>query len=181
MTIAEHLKFSVLSAPIASLDRRALSQAWYSTLYGNAAPERSRTLSGASPSPSRHTAFITATFPVLRDGGEHAIPAAARKAPQTGVRSGVEIERRAPRSGLARKIERTFLHPRARVRKASFAIDGVQGRVQVLLQSSGGRLKLVAICPPAAKAHVAAALAQARYALALRGIALETQTRGTER
>ncbi len=35
MTISEHLNFSVLSAPIAAIDRRALSQAWYCALFGD--------------------------------------------------------------------------------------------------------------------------------------------------
>jgi hypothetical protein len=107
----------------------------------------------------------------------------AERAAPVRVRNGKvacagQVERRAPRSALARKIERTFLHPCAVTRKASFAIDGAQGRVQVLLQRQGSRIKLVAICPVKARAEVATALAQARYALALRGIELDAQMRG---
>lgn len=180
MTITEHLKFSVLSAPIASLDRRALSQAWYSALYGDAAPARGATPASAAPSPSSTNVHAHAEAPSVHARNETASAALAGKARCAAAASGEIEERRGPRSPLARRIERTFLHPRGRVRKATFAIDGVQGRVQILLQSSGGRLTLVAVCPPKAKAHVAAALAQARYALALRGIAMDAQTRSAQ-
>lgn len=176
MTITEHLEFSVLSAPIAALDRRALSQAWYSALYGAAAPVRPN-----ARAPKTSACAKPVRAPAQGSSGEqtaHVKNAASRSAAgrQTPVR-GLEFERRAPRSALARKIERTFLHPRACTRKAAFTIDGAGARVQILLQSSGGKLKLVAICPPKAEAHVAEALAQARYALALRGIAVSAETR----
>lgn len=177
MTIGEHLELSVLTAPIASLDRRALSQAWYSALYGNgskapveAAPAANATAHAGivrvQPQPHATTAK-RATFPVPPDKTQH----------RDGVRGG-DIERRAPRSALARKIERTFLHPRAATSKATFSLDASHGRVQVLLRKSGTRMKLIAICAPRATREVATALAQVRYALAARGIALEAETRG---
>jgi hypothetical protein len=179
MTITEHLQFSVLSAPIASLDRRGLSQAWYSALYGDTAPVRGATPASAAPSPANVHAHAGAPSAHARNEAASATLAGQAKC-AAAANGGTIEERRGPRSPLARRIERTFLHPRGRVRKATFAIDGVQGRVQILLQSSGDRLTLVAVCPPKAKAHVAAALAQARYALALRGIALDAQTRSAQ-
>lgn len=89
-------------------------------------------------------------------------------------------ERRAPRSPLARKIERAFLKPHSGVRKGSFTFEGEHGRVHVVLHSRGTQLKLVAICPPKARSHVCAALAQARYALALRGIDLDADARSAQ-
>lgn len=88
---------------------------------------------------------------------------------------GAETERRSARLALARKIERAFLHPRAAMRKGTFDVEGPHGRVRVLLHSRGSQMRLVAICSPKAKAQVAAALAQARYALAARGIDLDAQ------
>jgi hypothetical protein len=176
MTIGEHLEFSVLTAPIASIDRRALSQAWYSALYGN----------GSQAQNDYHAAADSVNAGVACKPGEMHAAAAQRQAfsavsgkrPQVEYPRGGQVERRAPRSALARKIERTFLHPRVSARKASFSIDGAHGRVQILLQSRGPRMRLIAICPPKAERQVAAALAQARYALAARGIALDAQTRG---
>ncbi len=176
MTISEHLGFSVLTAPVAALDRRTLSQAWYSALYGDR----------QTPVPKAQTAS-----PVLRHAAspceppaqrtvrlcEPGAPAVAHAGARAPVTRGGDVERRSPRSTLARRIERTFLHPKHAPGKASFALDGEHGRVQIILRSQGSRLKLVAICAPKAKAQVAHALAQARYALALRGIDLESQAR----
>lgn len=178
MTIGEHLEFSVLTAPVASLDRRGLSQAWYSALYGSAS--KAQTAATPQKRPASR-AGNTAALPHPHAGNttraaSSAVPFA--RARRTGNAAGGQIERRAPRSPLARKIERTFLQPRTPAQKASFSIDGSHGRVRVLLQKSGTRMKLVAICAPRAARAVAAALAQARYALATRGIALETETRG---
>ena len=80
-------------------------------------------------------------------------------------------ERRLLRSPLARKIERAFLHPAQRCERATFTLDGTAARVHVTLQGSGTDLRLVAICPAAVRARVARALEEARYALAVRGVA----------
>jgi hypothetical protein len=177
MTITEQLQFSVLTAPVATLDRRTLSQAWYSALYGagnakNAAakPAHESLVTGAcagAPRPSAASVSERQCRPAIEP---HAAKTATRNA-------GAPLERRAPRSALARKIERVFLRPRSAARKASFTIEGESGRVHVLLQSHGTQLKLVAICPPKARAQVAAALAQVRYALALRGMDLQAEAR----
>lgn len=176
-TISEQLQFSVLTTPVAALDRRTLSQAWYSALYGDAGSARENYSSG--------TRQQIADMRTVHSG----VPAlAARQCRESALSrsrnnvSGAHIEavppdRRAPRSALARKIERTFLRPKAASRKASFSIEGKGGRVHVLLRSQGTRLKLVAICPPKSRSQVAEALAQARYALAVRGIDLDCDTR----
>jgi len=180
MTITEQLQFSVLTAPVASLDRRALSQAWYSALYeaagekcGVNTPPRvpAQTGTGAQPHYFATTARRSPRGAVLAQG------AGANAHPQP---DGVPADRRAPRSALARKIERAMLKPHTGAQKRSFTIDGEHGRVHVLLQSRGTQLKLVAICPPKARAHVCAALAQARYALALRGIDLDADARSAQ-
>jgi hypothetical protein len=179
MTITEQLQFSVLTAPVAALDRRTLSQAWYSALYGGSrqdnpgkhgasafcvTAEKAREVAGAPPLPER------ASTPLPR----HAAAVKCRHRAE-----GVSPERRAPRSPLARKIERALLRPGSGAHKTSFTLDGEHGRVHVVLQTRGSRLKLIAICPPKARAHVASALAQARYALALHGLDLDAEARGT--
>lgn len=176
MTISEHLQFSVLAAPLAAIDRRSLSQAWYSALYGaqtssaaapaKAAPARTKERRARNPRP--HDASTRANRGV----------APPRSAPaREGQPQAAAPERRAPRSPLARKIERALLQPKPAAHKTSFALEGGAGRVKVLLRSSGSRVDLIAICPRNARKEVAAALAQARYSLALRGIDLTAGTR----
>lgn len=179
MTINQQLQFSVLCAPVASLDRRTLSQAWYSALYGSrrsaAHAGSTRNTAGAMmyDVPARQRAAST-NVPLARSAAAGASEPSSRAGTSAASYDG---DRRTARSPLARKIERAFLQPKCAARKASFTLEGEHGRVHVLLQSSGARLKLVAICPPNARAQVAQALAQARYALALRGIDLDAATR----
>jgi hypothetical protein len=177
MTITEQLQFSVLTAPVAMLDRRTLSQAWYSALYGSTQAKPAMPECGASTHARQTSAAPGAYIPRNRK----CIGTAQRAATgaKTGERAeGGDLERRAPRSRLARKIERELLRPRSGENKTAFTVDGEHGRVHVVLQTRGSQLKLVAICPPKARAAVAAALAQARYALALRGIDLNAEMRG---
>jgi len=179
MTIAEHLNFSVVTAPLAQVDRRTLSQAWYSALYGAAET------SAAQARPAKQCG--------TKPNEPHVLPrqeAATARPPACGVRLGIKHdagtplktiaappERRSARSPLARRIERRFLHPSAKTSAASFALDGAAGRVQILLKGAGLNVQLVAICAPAARAQVCAALAQARFNLASRGLALAVETR----
>jgi hypothetical protein len=179
MTISEQLQFSVLTTPVAALDRRALSQAWYSALYGNGSGTAAKLQKrqpqkpcGVAHSPRPHGAVHVAAAQ-SRQPLAPRLPSSASQAQSAAA----PADRRAPRSPLARKIERAFLHPKRASRKASFTIEGEGGRVHVLMRSQGPRLKLIAICPPKSRSQVAAALAQARYALALRGIDLDAHAR----
>ena len=178
MTITEQLQFSVLTAPVATLDRRTLSQAWYSALYGCGRPAGG-VKHGPAPSPAldaQEPPVHTSVTPAFKEFAKPLAPR-ANAVNLPGRAEGATAERRAPRSPLARKIERAFLRPRSAAHKASFTIEGDGGRVHVLLRTQGSQLKLIAICPPKARPHVAAALAQARYALALRGIDLDADAR----
>lgn len=183
MTITEQLQFSVLTAPVATLDRRTLSQAWYSALYG-AGAKPAATRPAARAACERGTSCSSKTTEACGQRAAVAakprgtcvrIPALKKTVPQAPA-----MDRRAPRSALARKIERVLLRPRANAHKTSFTVESEYGRVRVLLASRGTQMKLVAICSPKARAHVAAALAQARYALALRGIDLDAAARGAQ-
>lgn len=174
MTISEKLQFSVLGAPVAALDRRTLSQAWYSALYGSAqvlpAP-CNKVRRGRVPMPSAKQHDLCAQPAVRRPGQESKAAATSPAVRQTGTAP----ERRAARSPLARKIERTFLRPGKPVRHATFSVDGTNARVHVIVKRSGASTQLVALCPPRIYSRVANALLQARFALAARGIALETK------
>lgn len=172
MTTAEQLQLNVLTAPLASVDRRALSQAWYSALYGtgsqraaegakpraNTMPQRAAAgRAGQAPPAASHTA------PVALE--KHRVPERLTVAPAG--------DRRTPRAPLAKKIERALLRPGAAARSATFRIG--KGRVHVVVQRLPNGLQLVALCARGAHASVAQALMQARFALAQRGISLETK------
>ncbi len=82
------------------------------------------------------------------------------------------------RSKLAQKIEQVFTAAKTPPKHASFSLEGSRGRVQLLVQQHGSHTQIVALCPPAARDIVAAALVQARYALSLRGISIQSDVRG---
>ena len=166
----QQLGFSVLSAPLAAIDRRALSQAWYSALH--IAREKSRAQAGstmpAAQADARHARSRNAavTRGLTKPAYKGIIGREAAPKMQVG-----EIDRRAARSALARKIERAFLHPARNVARTTFSLGGA-ARVHVTLQQSSSGVRLVAVCSPALREQVAIALEQARFALARRGIAL---------
>jgi hypothetical protein len=177
--MTQQLGFSVLSAPLAQLDRRALSQAWYSALHlasasarpqapdkhlAVATPKNGSGKPGEAPSRSRKTSVATT-------------PTRASLPPRSGL---LEGDRRTTRSSLARKIERAFLHPSRPTRRATFTL-GASARVHVALQDSAQGLRIVAVCAPAYRATVARALEEARYALATRGISVGVSVSGARR
>lgn len=173
MTISEQLHFSILSAPLAGTDRRALSQAWYSALYrtnGKKARTADRAIASQartpaaclSPArPSRAAAFATTS---RTWHSRTSVPAAAG-------------ERRNPPLRLARQIE-LLVRRRASARTAAtFVLDGTRARVRVLVVAGGGSTRLIAICSKGVRDSVARALEQARYASAAHGIVLHATTR----
>src|SRR5579871_248587 len=98
MTIDKHLDLSVLSAPVASVDRRSLSQAWYSALYGTnaCAAQRSGTpIAKTAPAQGQASASDPQRFHRVRPRGATAIPNASRESLGLG---GAQAERRAPRT-----------------------------------------------------------------------------------
>ncbi|HTA37800.1 MAG TPA: hypothetical protein VK760_01930 [Candidatus Acidoferrales bacterium] len=172
MTTTQQLDISVLSAPLAAIDRRSLSQAWYSALHlardGSSpkpAAPRSATVQGSAP----RGVALAARPP--RTG--ELVPVNAKTAHATLARGGGAVERRTPRSPLAGRIERAlFERPSAHARSA-FAIGEGTGRVVVVLHATGTRVRLIALCSPSLRRTVSRALDQARFALAARGIAMD--------
>lgn len=170
--MTEQLGFSILTAPLAAIDRRALSQAWYSALH---LAQETR----AQPSSTQPQSSIPAgnRAPRIAESRDHARLVERDRRPQPRVpasKSPVTAapERRAERSALARHIERTFLNPIARPARATFTIDGTRVRVHVALQTTAEGVRIVAVCPASIRGRVLRALDEARYALATRGIAL---------
>ncbi|MHB8146928.1 MAG: hypothetical protein ACYDGM_06670 [Vulcanimicrobiaceae bacterium] len=176
--MTQQLGISILSAPIAALDRRALSQAWYSALHlardrssGVVAPARTQ----PQTVPGRNAGVGVAR---RRIGTPEATVRALRAGEQASLVRESCAERRALRSHLARRIERTFLRPTSSVKRATFRIDGANARVHIALQTSGNRVQLIAVCHRDVRGVVARALAQARFALASRGIVLDVAPMG---
>jgi len=168
MPITEELQFSVLSAPLAAADRRVFSQAWYSALYRTDARAAARNhVQLTQAAEGRPLSGTAANEPPARENIRSLAPRRAAQAQQT-ARLAIG-ERRGPRLQLARKIARFVLQPQRKNSGATFTIDGARGRVRILVRTDGSRLRLIALCAVAMKATVAAALAQARYALATRG------------
>ena len=79
---------------------------------------------------------------------------------------------------LSQRIERRFAHSTPQVRRATFSMGRGAARVHVILQTNGNVATLVALCRPQMRGVVARALAQARLALATRGVLLDCETRG---
>ena len=170
--------FTVLSTPVALCDRRALSEAWYSALHmhkeppktkssrANAEREQTPTAEMRLPGASASAHSTAPLNMAVRVGAALALPGAPAN------------DRRILRTKLAEKIEQAFLRPKHPPKHASFALEGVRGRVQILLQQQGNHMQIVALCPPAAREVVARALSQARYALSLRGLQLQADIRG---
>lgn len=170
--MTQQLGFSILTAPLAAIDRRALSQAWYSALHlaqhaaGDTSVGKVRAMQPGGSTLHPHAAESRADRAFVR-----ASTAAARTANDAKTVA-VPGDRRAPRSPLARRIERRFLDPARRTERATLTIAGNGARVHVAMQSSARGLRLIAVCPRAQRAAVARALEEVRYALAARGLVL---------
>lgn len=175
--MTDRLNISILSAPLAAIDRRSLSQAWYSALrLARDVHERaqSRRQPVAQPIPYYATRNGSAALfrasaragvrpPTISD--KHSTPSSGR----------VVTERRVERSRLSRDIERIFRDPRRVAKRATFTFGNGGERVHVILQNKGNRITLIAICSPNVRTQVARALAQARYALGGRGICVDVE------
>lgn len=177
--MSQQIGFSILTAPLAAIDRRELSQAWYSALHlahhSPLAAKTARLKNRLPEEPAQRT--NTPAIP-LTQPARGTMPSAVLARTQTARGSSIENERRGMRSTLARKIERTFLHPSAPATRATFSIGTTGERVHIALQTNAKGVRLVAVCAPRVRARVARALAQARYALARHGIVLDTDTMG---
>ena len=169
--------FAVVATHLAQMDRRTLSQAWFDVLH--LASKRSFRVEHA-PSTSRERptrAEIRAhgSDDRMRDPMQ---VQRASKSIDTHDRSQRPLgrERRIERSELSHRIERAVAR-RTPEALSSMVIRAEDGRVQLLVRSDGMRTRIVALCLPAQRVAVEAALAHARFALARRGIAVDADVR----
>jgi hypothetical protein len=175
----EKLGFDVLTAPIAEVDRRTLSQAWYSALHLRGAAD------AGQPAARRQNVVPfqprTSTLaPVLASLGRSDARSAVSSTQERAIRKPhigetISVERRTAQSVLARRIERTLL--RQPMRHATFTLQGENGRVHLSVRSQGERVHLVAVCSPNAREDVAKALQQVRFTFARRGIVFDGSLR----
>lgn len=176
--MTQQLKFSILTAPLAAIDRRSLSQAWYSALH--LGRERPVATAGA-PSTQGESHCVTA-LAHERDSST-SVRSLATGGAARAVRTlplplaDANADRRTTRSHLSLKIEEALLNPRTRTRRSSFTIDGTAARVQISLNTTERGVTLIAVCSPSARRAVAKALNEVRYALALRGVCVNVETR----
>jgi hypothetical protein len=173
--MTESLQVSILAAPLGAIDRRTLSQAWYSALHiaqsdePRTIPQRDRAGTGATV--QRPEIFDERAPRSHGDSSKVAGDARGRRgAASLGAPNGPAARSRSP---LAVQIERRFGAAKPRVKRATFAVGRGEARVHVILQTSGNRATLLALCRPEMQTAVARALTQARIALAERGIALD--------
>lgn len=184
--MTQQLEVSILAAPLAAIDRRVLSQAWYAALR----LQRDVPTAAASESPMQARrsciAPLRGAFPRVCFGPAQARSEIASRADSTKkTRACMDVqcrrprEARPPRPPLARAIESAFTG--APLRRATFSVGRGSARIHVVLQTKGNRTTLIALCRPHLSEAVARALAQARVALAARGIGIELRLRGDRR
>lgn len=173
--MTQQLPASILTAPLAQTDRRTLSQAWYSALHlahAQTAPAiRAQPFAASETAASRPNA--TVSHRLGRERLVRSIVTAPRALPKLTT-SEETVPRLRTRSQLVRQIERVFQNARKPVVRSTLTLGCGGGRAYVVLQSNGDRMRLIAICRPADRQRVARALEEARYALTVRGCALET-------
>ena len=168
---------AVVATQLADSDRRALSQAWYSALHLAEHPSAAgrtqftRALAAAHDNGSRHGGAGSDAPPVGAAEGTGGARQAGRASAARFDAAAVP-ERRAPKTELARCIERGLTRrlPRG---GAAFAVRGAGGRVALIVRTDGARTRVVAVCVPPLRERVERALAHARFALAPYGVRAE--------
>jgi hypothetical protein len=174
--MTDSLSVSVVAAPLAAIDSRALSQAWFSALHlARERTTRNHQPNAALPETEQHGATSTKTrtassseprrtmLPCRAYGGA-AIRGGTNEAPGHRVR--------AP---LAREVKfDAARRPKPPARAAFVVVDGSK-RALVVIQTRGAATHVVAICSPAHRQAVAVALSEVHASLAVRGIALQSR------
>jgi len=180
--MTEQLQVSIITAQIAALDRRALSQAWYSALGFTAQRPRSCPQS----SRAREVAERCTLQPYAMPRREHPCvwPTASRQAGRIASRAIADDEtiepgrRPAPHAALARRIERALLTTQPLPKRSTFSLGRGSARIHIIVQTKGSVTTLLALCSPELRPIVARALARARFVLAAGGIGIAQSSIG---
>jgi hypothetical protein len=174
-------RIDILTTQLAETDRRVLSQAWYSALHlaeRSALAPRCTNARCALVAPPFERQPPLQNVPLRGTGVAH--PAVeSNRARVSGREShgaavaASRLERRVPKTALARHLERALLRHVPHAAATSFALRAGAGRVHLVVRSDGMRTRLVAVCSPSLRERVERALAQARFALAGHGVTAE--------
>jgi hypothetical protein len=176
-TVQNTTGVAVLATHLAVADRRALSQAWYSALHlAERTPARpSASRAGRSGAHEDRTHVTRAPHAATaRDGSYRGpSPTSSRTARARHDDAALAAERRAPKTVLARRIERALARCVPSGASCSVAVNAAGGRVRLLVRSDATGTRIVAVCSGALRERVERALAQARFALAECGVRAE--------
>ena len=163
--LAAKLDLVAVQAP--SVDRRALSQAWYDALHLARAGSGTR-CSDVSLRNARHfrpgnvgSPTFPARHPWLREKLERP-PGNVRRITSPSHVEGLLPERRARISSLARDI---VARVRARPNATRFVFELPQGRVCLYVVRGERHARIAAFCAPSLRDTVEKALMQVRFAL----------------
>lgn len=176
MTTTHQLNVSVLTAPIAQIDRRTLSQAWYSALQLARQSVVARTPFDSHKLAIAHGGRPRPTQTNAQPPSRRIITQPKRASTLTHSVGNAAQDRRAERSRLTRSIERVFLHPIRRPHAATVVFDD-GSRFRFMLVERQGVVHLIAFAPRKHTDIVRRALDQARFALAQTGIILRSELR----
>lgn len=172
-TLTQPLEISVLSAPIAAIDRRELSQAWYSAL-GFTRRFDSKSMAALGSGGLRTRGFVLERPTTVVRSPSRAGCAISKLAPRATNRAKRAMdgersvsERRSkmkPFVQMKPSVQRA-VRPQNGAARTTVTIDGERGRVYLMVQWHGERLRIVAVCPKRLAGSVARALEEARFGL----------------
>lgn len=159
---------TVLSAPLAHTDRRALSEAWYHALHLAAPPPR-EPVAHASLAAGRAASGRRRPEPARAEAraSRNSVAEPARF-PREPARIAAG-ERRLAVTPFARRLARAVVLGARRPQPSACTIRTGGGRIVVLVRGDGARSRIVAVCTPALRERVERAVAHARFALAACG------------
>ncbi|MHB8463162.1 MAG: hypothetical protein ACYDA1_11000, partial [Vulcanimicrobiaceae bacterium] len=179
MTTTQQLTMSVLTAPLAQIDRRTLSQAWYSALQLARPHHASAASLDATPRKFDANAMHLDRADCDAGHSHRSLPASRTSHTGHAVYGSPSQDRRAARSSLARRIERQFLHPMKRPTSATVRFaDGSRCRVNLLQRD--GLVHLIVVAPARHANVLRQALDQTRFALARSGVRIACEVRESE-
>ena len=166
-------RLTVLSAPLALVDRRALSQAWYSALHLASPPQAAASVTMSAAKSTLREPAQRPTHETPARGAQNVtcgerLPLRERDATRGGQSTSVAAERRREPVRLGRQLARALERHVETHEHASVVLRTPSGRVHVVIRADGPRMRDFALCSPALRAGVERALAHARYALAQR-------------
>lgn len=173
--MTHELEVSILAAPVAAMDRGALSQAWYSALHlAQRSPQQRQTGTLQSvhdaaqhqQQSKRPCAQVTKTSHSNAGAPTVSRPHDARPAKEASL----DVSAARTPSQLSKRIELRFAANHHPVARATFSLGRGAARVHIIMQTNGSTARLVAICRPQMRDIVARALAEARLALNARGM-----------